>query len=188
MNLTFRPIDQWPGEITRDRKYSQFSASYDQTLDLLDRELSNLQATNVVIQLALSESDVRLDGLPKGRARPSHPGVILAFDSVHGCLKYATDTFDRWQDNLRAIALSLEALRKVDRYGVSKRGEQYTGWLGLPSGSGSMSRQEAEQFIAKHGGSYREAVKCLHPDAGGSEEDFKRLQEAKEILGIGGQG
>jgi len=25
-------------------------------------------------------------------------------------------------------------------------------------------------------------VKRLHPDAGGNEEDFKRLQEAKRIL------
>lgn len=188
MNLTFRPIDQWPGEMTQARRWSQFSANYTSTLNLLYRELSNLQATNVVIQLTLSESEVRLDGLPRGRARPSHPGVILAFDSVHGPLKYATDIFHEWQDNLRAIALSLEALRKVDRYGVSKRGEQYTGWLGLPSGSGNMSRQEAEQFIAEHGGSYREAVKRLHPDAGGSEEDFKRLQEAREILDDGGQG
>ena len=183
MNLTFRPIDQWLGETTKARRYSQFSASYGQTLDLLGRELSFLKATNVVIQLALKESDIRLDGLPRAQARPSHPGVILAFDSVHGPLKYATDTFHEWQGNLRAIALSLEALRKVDRYGVSKRGEQYTGWRALSAGEGApMTREVAERFLKEHGGSFREAVKRLHPDAGGNEEDFKRLQEAERIL------
>src|SRR5947208_1880483 len=79
-------------------------------------------------QFAVTESDIRLDGRPRARAVASHPGVVLAFDSRHGPLKYAVDTFDRWQDNLRAIALGLEHLRAVDRYGVTRRGEQYTGW------------------------------------------------------------
>jgi hypothetical protein len=29
---------------------------------------------------------------------------------------------------------------------------------------------------------YRDAAKNLHPDAGGSTEDFQKLQEAKRIL------
>jgi hypothetical protein len=33
-----------------------------------------------------------------------------------------------WQDNLRAVALGLEALRRVERYGIAQRGEQYAGW------------------------------------------------------------
>src|SRR5690606_5164123 len=96
------------------------------------------------------EDDIRLDGLPRANARPGHQGVVLAFDSKYGPLKYATDTFDRWQDNLRAIALGLESLRRVDRYGITKRGEQYTGWRQLPAGGESeppMGAAAARAFI-----------------------------------------
>lgn len=43
-------------------------------------------------------------------------------------LVYATDVCDFWQHNVRSIALGLEALRAVDRYGISRRGEQYAGF------------------------------------------------------------
>lgn len=38
-----------------------------------------------------------------------------------------------WQANIRAIAKTLEHLRDLDRWGVTKRGEQYTGWKALPA-------------------------------------------------------
>lgn len=53
-------------------------------------------------------------------------------------LVYATDTCVLWQHNVRSIALGLEALRAVDRYGITKRGEQYAGFTGaLPAGRGA---------------------------------------------------
>ena len=130
-DFTFRPIERWLGPETIRRRRSTFRSGYTQTMNLLDRELRHLRAARVVIQLALSEADIRLDGLPRASARPTHPGVILAFHSnQHDIdLQYAVDAFDRWEDNLRAIALGLEALRKVDRYGVTKHGEQYRGWV-----------------------------------------------------------
>lgn len=45
-------------------------------------------------------------------------------------LVYATDVCEYWQHNVRSIALGLESLRAVDRYGISKRGEQYAGFRG----------------------------------------------------------
>jgi hypothetical protein len=125
-SLTFRPIDVWPGELTRERRRSPFGSDYASTLDLLGREMAHLRARDAVLMLALQESDLRRDGMPRSGARPAHPGVIVAFDSKHGPLKYATDVFTDWQSNLRAVALGLESLRRVDRYGITKRGEQYT--------------------------------------------------------------
>ena len=124
--------------------------------------------------------------------------MILAFESKFGHLKYMTDTFDDWQENVRAIALGLEALRKVDRYGITKRGEQYVGWKALPSGEGEVyDRMTAAAFISKHSGlheldirtkrefckvAYRKAAQKLHPDKGGDAALFNRLQKAKELL------
>ncbi len=39
-----------------------------------------------------------------------------------------------WQHNVRAIALTLEALRAVDRYGATETGQQYAGFKALPAG------------------------------------------------------
>lgn len=205
MRATFRPIDQWPGE--RTSSYSRksrhtFKGSYSDTLQLLDRELYALNASEVVIQLEMSDRDIRLDGMPRKDAIPRGPAVIIAFDSKHGPLKYATDVFDYWHANLRAIALGLEALRKVERYGVTKRGEQYKGWQqlgsGIEMGAGTMTADQAASFLADHAGdvnsgtvlvrlgereaAYRRAAKRLHPDAGGSTSEFQKLQEAKRIL------
>ena len=111
---------------------SRFKSGWDATLKLLDAELRHLNARSIVIQAYVDESQVRNDGMMYSRAVPTEPGVILSFESKHGSLSYPCDTYDRWQDNVRAIALALQALRSVDRYGVTRRAEQYTGWQQLP--------------------------------------------------------
>lgn len=211
MRVIFRPIDQWPkGELTSayQRKSSPFGAGYQRTLDQLDTELVHLGANEVVIQLALAENEIRLDGMPRANAQPRHPGVVLAFESKHGPLQYATDRFRHWHANLRAITLGLEALRKVDRYGITMHGEQYTGWRQLGAGEpiavgAAMSKDEAALFLIEHGGvgmtdpfdllghpsrhaliedHFRRAAKVLHPDQGGDAELFRRLTEARDLL------
>lgn len=199
MDLTFRPIGIWPGKLSTKRKRSTFRVGYTATLTLLDSELHHLSARNVVLQVALTEEDIRLDGRPRAGSKSSHPGVILAFDSKHGPLKYPCDTFERWEDNVRAIALSLENLRAVDRYGVTRRGEQYSGWTALPAPTnGAMDKEQALSFIRRTIGAasarptskddldsmYRHAAMATHPDRGGNPDDFKRLQQAKEALGL----
>lgn len=202
----FRPIQQWPGDHTRDRRHSPFSAKWDKTLALLDRELSQLGGKHVVIQVALQDRDIRLDGYPRANARPDHPGVIVSLDSAYGPLSYPCDTFHDWKDNLRAVALALESLRAVDRYGVTKRGEQYTGWKQLGTATPAWSMDSAAYFVARsawpnereenlrswcprligeeeiRNQTYRKAAANLHPDAGGSTEEFQRLQDAKRVL------
>jgi hypothetical protein len=117
-----------------------------------------------------------------------------------------TTYFPAWQNNVRAIALALEALRKVDRYGVTNSNEQYTGFRALGSGiempAAQMTMDEAARFIVTAGGqlpadeilvesikqgpkrkaAYARAAYRLHPDTGGSAADFQRLQEAKRVL------
>ncbi|WBQ02988.1 hypothetical protein [Kribbella sp. CA-293567] len=207
VHVTGRPIQTWPGELTRERKSSTFKAGWSSTIDLLDRELHHLDAENVVLQLAMRESDFRLDGAPKANARATHPGVILSLDSPYGALSYPCDRFTQWADNLRAIALALEALRKVDRYGVTKNGEQYTGWKQLDAARPAWSTDSAAIFIVNaalpdstddqlrhhavnvveslhiRARMYRKAAARLHPDvAGGNAAQFLRLTSAKKFL------
>lgn len=203
MNVTFRPLVVWPGQSTlnRNRRTTPFQAPIAATWHLLEREVELVGGREIVVQLAVDETQIRLDGRPRAGAQPRHPGVIVSFDSRYGPLQYATDVFTDWHANLRAIALGLEALRKVDRYGISKRGEQYTGWKALPTGNGQRpftSLEEAAAFIGGYAGcstaslldadssilqiAYRRAARELHPDTGGDAALFARLQDAKQLL------
>lgn len=215
MRFTWRPIDKWDREETTERKHTPFDASYSQTLQLLDRELRMIDAENVVVMADVRETDIRIDGLLRERATPRTPRIILAFDSQHGPLKYACDRFTHWQANLRAIALGLEALRRVERYGIAGRGEQYTGWAQLGSGiamSAGMSRREAVAVLidltsdghdlysdddlddqenpGRPGAfledAYRIGAKRWHPDnEGGDGEKFYLLTKARDVLASG---
>lgn len=202
--FTYRPIDTWPGDETRTRRPAPFASGWGTTLALLLRELKMLDAQQVVCQVAIAPRDFRIrDGHPKSNAKASHPGVILAFESKHGPLKYACDTFTQFDDNMRAIALGLEALRKVERYGITKRGEQYRGWSALPPGTvmgETMTREEAWRVLCDLAEEpdelgelqwadgndfdrmYREAAKRHHPDQGGDRNCFEAAAKAHAVL------
>ena len=178
MNVRFRPITLWPAEFAGPREWTDpFRAGWSATLDKLQFELEKLGASEVVIEAFFSESEIRLDGWPRSGARPSKPGVIVSFDSRHGPLRYGTERYPTYQANVRAIALGLEALRKVDRYGIGKRGEQSQGWKALGAGGGDVER--GRELIREHG-SERAALMATHPDRGGDPDDFRAVQAARE--------
>lgn len=205
MNIQFRPLVTWPRAFTKTRRGGNFSASYKDTLNTLEYEIDKLGGREVVVQTAMREEDIRLDGWPRANAGvPSHPGVIVSFESRQGAVTFPCDEFLGWRDNLRAIALALEALRKVDRYGVTKSGEQYAGWKALPPAATPndepfSSREEAVIWLSRTAKlafniespppqslikAARIVARTTHPDAGGDPAEFRRLQQAKEMLGI----
>jgi hypothetical protein len=204
------PIRVWPGELTRNRTASKFKAGLSDTLQLLDREVWHLTSTReqresveLLTAIPPGADSWRIDGRPRANARPEHPGVILSLDSRFGHLSYPCDTFTTWQDNLRAIVLALEALRKVDRYGVTKRGEQYRGFLALEATAapaGFRTTDEALAFLVEivrpewsNGGPptasardrmiiLRGAQRRTHPDHGGDPATFQRVSLAETKL------
>lgn len=201
--LTVDPIGEWPGTLTVARRRSDFASTWTQTLELLDRETRMLGRKNVRLQVAIPPQHFRLDGRPRTTAKAEHPGVILTLDSRHGALSYPCDTFDGWQDNVRAIALALEALRKVDRYGVTRGGEQYRGFLALDAAP-ALSVHEAWRLLWGAAGYdvatvptgmspriaaevVRKAKRRTHPDTGGNAEAFPRVTEAERFLREAGE-
>ncbi|GAB2733051.1 hypothetical protein [Nocardioides pakistanensis] len=199
--MRVRPIQTWPGTLTTSRRRSNFSAPWSDTLELLAREIKALGGRDVVLQVAMAETDFRLDGFPRANAKASHPGVILSLESKHGPLSWPCDTFTTWQDNIRAVALAMEALRKVDRYGVTKNGEQYTGWRALPGGSGAdadLPREEAISVLATLAGLsdqetaaftpvalLRKARAAAHPDRNdGDRSRWDLVERAAKALGL----
>lgn len=217
IEVLFKPITVWPdGWLTRgweQRDRSPFSAPHRHTLQQLQTELRQLGTRAASISVDVGERGVRNDGQLRADARAEHPGVILTIDSrQHGTLVYATDRFRTWHDNLRAIVLGLEALRRVERYGISERGQQYAGFKELGTGIAltgpSMTLERAAQYLVMHGetegceepgdindlidesplqreivdGYYRRAARRLHPDAGGDAAAFDLARRARDLL------
>lgn len=209
-SLDVRPLTTWPGELTPayKRTRSPFSATLGTTLNVLGRELSHIGCTHGVMEVAMTADDFRNDGRPRATARATHPGVVLSLPKTNvGPLRYATDLFFTWQDNLRAIALGMDALRRVDRYGITRRGEQYAGFKALPPGSGAasqggMTADDAAALIAAAASwgpwsftatdvlrdsavrrdAFRHAAKKAHPDAGGDRAFWDSLDQANRVL------
>ncbi len=197
MNARFVPIETWPGakRSPSARKSSPFRGSWQNTLNTLDRELLHLWAKDVLIQGYFRAEDIRLDGWPRSGASPREPGVIVSFGTKNGDLSFPCDTYSKWHDNLRAIALGLTALRAVERDGVTRRNEQYRGWAKLPPAPARMSREDALTFFGLHAhcqsvnvgnfkSAYRAAARRLHPDnqETGNDHLFRLLGHAKSVL------
>jgi hypothetical protein len=203
--LRIRPIEHWPAEVTPRRVTAPFSASWEKTARLFTHELLMLGARDIVVQLALDERDLRMDGLPYATTRLAHPGVVVTFasDRAGGVVRIATDRFTTAEDNLRAVALALEALRKVDRYGVTSGGEQYTGWLAIEPPNQPPSPDAAAHLLIEASGEtgygaqtflsygydqlrrdvWRAVVRRHHPDAAGRDIAYwRQLVEAKRVV------
>lgn len=128
-----------------------FRSSYSATLRLLKEELLKVRATNVTIQAGYKKNQIRNDGMPYADAKPQHRAVVVQFSKrgETGILTFRGTRYKKFEDNLRAVALSLQALRAVDRYGVVD-GEQYAGFKQLTAGP--VTREEKVAHLAQHGG------------------------------------
>lgn len=183
MKVTFRPLPTWPHEPTNPRIYDRFDSTYQQTLQQLEHEIGKLDGSNVIVGAGFRESDLRLDGLPRADRRQDpymHPGIEVSFDSRYGRLTYATDRFDDWKANLRAIALGLKAQRDMDRWGFARRGQQYAGFMAI--GAGGPDAERGRKLVEKHGG-IRPALMATHPDHGGDPRAFADVQAFRERVG-----
>jgi hypothetical protein len=222
MGLTYslRPISDRSGftgpPVTGSR--NPFEAPWQNTLIVLEHELWHLDADRVVLELDVREQDIRIDGTLRANARTeASPAVRLAFVTPDGPMQFATDRYgwdyadrpisDGWKQNARAIALGLEALRKVDRYGITRNREQYRGFQALPPGTGvtptGMTVDLALEVIDRESGwtagghallatqlgeALRVARANTHPDRnGGDRSRWNAVDEAEQVLNRAGQ-
>lgn len=210
MRYTVRPISDrtWLG--TMGKEPTRFKSKWPATQEILGREIDALQGRNVVIEIDITESDLKLNGELRANARPTTRAVVVAFESKHGPLLYRCDRFytnwhsqgPEWQHNVRAIALTLEALRAVDRYGATETGQQYAGFKALPAGramgSSHMTASDARAVIqgfVDHAiewddaddvrTSLRAAKRAAHPDFNkGQRSGWDLVEQAAKVLGL----
>jgi len=204
------------------RTASQFRVTWTQAQDALERELDRIDGRDLVIEVDVDERDLRLDGRLRANARPTEPAVIVSFTCARGPLMFRSDAYDRpywsrsmpegWQHNVYAVALTLEALRAVDRYGATASAQQYTGFRQIGASPAivtepPLDRRAAAQIVAAavfpghDNARFRDvavdelltddrtvallgkhARRYAHPDAGGTAEAFQRIERALAVL------
>ena len=195
------------------RVMSQFTSTWSDTQDLLASEIGYLAGKNIIIEVDVPSTAIRIDGQLYARTRAETPAIVVAFESKYGPLLYRSDQYgssgygsrmEIWQHNVRAVALTLQALRAVDRYGASRSGEQYRGYKALEDKSAQppMSIDEAVELLAGMSNrpveevredidaihaAFRTAARNAHPDHGGDPAQMARLSQAYDIAKKGMQ-
>lgn len=201
VDIRVQPLTNWPYPSTEHRTAPPFRAKYANTESILRFELAELGAKEVAMHVVTESGydDLRQDGLLRARARVVHPGVALEFQSKHGPMAIWCDSYESkgtmtdWQSNLRAIALTLEKLRAINRYGIGQGGQQYAGWRQIEMTSAEVDRdwaRLAELAKATPGTVTSDelwfrARKHCHPDKhGGDRALWNELQELGQRLSL----
>ncbi len=211
MRYTVRPISDrtWLGSMGKES--TRFSAKWSDTLALLGREVDYLKGRDVVIEIDVREQDLKLNGELRSKASPSSSAVAIAFESKHGPLFYRCDRFftsyyhqgPAWQHNVRAIALTIEALRSVSRWGAVETGQQYQGFkaIGGPSPVEVFNTvAEAEAWLRDPdvcgfegaaglslGRLTKHVARLYHPDTGGDPAMWAKYDKAVQMLRAAGR-
>lgn len=118
---------QWPPGFSRtasaDRRDSRFGRGVFKVGLAIARtdvitELDRLGAANYIITTDLP---TRRDGLPYADGRSNDPGVAVWFILDDKERVFACDKWKTHAENMRAIALSIEAMRGLERWGMADR-------------------------------------------------------------------
>lgn len=222
VTVTFEPLTQWPAGREKTPDWRREDAKFQRgsrkewdgryigpertpigtTYGEMERELAGIDARNAVVQIDVRGNRRQLraiDTYPLNDATVNSPAIVMSFTRKGVPYTFACDHFRRWQDNLRAIVLGLEGLRRLERYHIAQAGDQYRGWQALPATTTTaLSIEAAAEALARRSdgfdaddilqvrdaarGAYRSAAYRVHPDRGGSTEDFQLVQEAKRVL------
>jgi DnaJ-domain-containing protein 1 len=143
-----------------------------------------LNASRVVLS---SNVPINRDGIAiwKG-GRLTDPGVAIYFTLKGEQRVLACDRWERIEENLRALELSIDAMRGLDRWGASDMiNRVFTGFTALPAPAAGPStwwqiigvdRDSSLEEVEKH---YRAQMRKAHPDSGGgSHELAQKLNHA----------
>lgn len=197
----------WPGGRTAEPRPSPFRVVWSKALDHLEREIDQLKGHDVA--LAVDVANVRRDlnnnGTLRADANVLSPRIILSFTAGDSRLSFPCDTYkdaklmQPWQANVYAVALTLERLRDIERYGASSL-KQYEGFKALPASTApKMTAEDAAIALEEYANGIsahrilfdkdaaklaaRGARASTHPDRnGGDGRWWNRAQAAVSVL------
>lgn len=186
---------KWPlgWKRSQHRTQSRFSQSrsYSASAQEIRIEVKRLGGRDLAVT---SNLRLRGDGLPYAdQRRPDDPGVAIYFKLDGEPVVFACDAYVRPEDNLYAIAKTIEAKRGILRWGCATGVREFTGYAALPE-TIQAGRAAYDPPIREVLGvaadaqlddvreAYRKWVLAAHPDNGGDAERFVRIKATAERL------
>lgn len=191
-----RPIENWTGPPRCLSRSCQYQKKWSQVVHDLKAELGRIGVRTAVLQLDISERDLRNDGELRANARPVSDRVCVSFQHPEqGPLAYPCHTFHDWQANVQAIAMTLEALPEAGRAIVTPGTvaaaapgatlETYSEYLLKMAFPGGYAEEEIAVMIDDPDmlrDVYRTASKNHHPDNGGDIATMALINKARDAI------
>lgn len=121
----------WPRTGDDARNRGNFLKNGGRVRQLLLKELALLRATEIVIS---SNVAIRRDGLPYAGQKVEDPGVVLYFKRNGQDVAIPCDRWTTVDSNLRAIGMTVEAIRGMERWGTNQMvNATFQGFAALPA-------------------------------------------------------
>lgn len=170
----------WPRTENHRRSHSPFRVTQDRAQSGLMREIKLLGGRSVVLSTNIR---LRQDGLPYASQRPPEDrGVAIYFQYKDKPMVFACDKYLQIGDNIHAIGKTIEALRGVERWGASDMMERaFTGFMALENNPDEAWRETLNYHgddIDDANVAYLKARAKAHPDKGGSDAEFFKVNRA----------
>jgi DnaJ-domain-containing protein 1 len=176
------------GERSKNRNYE---VSLRDAIEDLDQEMSRLDVDDWRLSTAMDHQSQNPNYPYANQPEPDDPGVALRWSMDGNQYAVACDCYSRVRDNLRTIGHYVREKRKMEKRPV-ETGEDEFANARLPSGDGDaiagsppphevleVSPDASPEVIKQ---AARAKKKETHPDAGGSEEAFRRVVDAEEAM------
>lgn len=111
------------------------------------------------------------------------PSVAVRFEKDGETLVLALDKFGVISANLRAIGLTIASMRAIERHGAGQiLGQMMPGLRAIGNDEDWRSvlnvNWNSDETAVRN--SYRQLIRKAHPDAGGSDEEARRLNKAMD--------
>lgn len=177
---------QWPESWPRTKypERSAFQTTGGRARRHMLDQLRMLGATDVVVTTNVA---IRRDGLPYANQRGvTDPGVSVWFVVGNERRVIPCDRWNTIDDNIRAIGLTVEALRGLERWGAREIVDRaFAGFAALPAGGNGSAAPwwdvlglASDATPGEITTAYRRLLREAHPDVGGDHERFLAVKEA----------
>lgn len=185
MGVEAYPLHWPPGRprtLPHRRDASNFRVTLGDARDELFAEIGRLGARQVVVS---SNVPLRQDGKPYANTpRLEDPGVAAYFNFKGRAMCFACDRWSKVEENMRAIAKTIDALRGIARWGTGDMLEAaFTGFAALPAPSATREWWEVlgvarTASIDECRAAFRRLAGEHHPDRGGDPARMAEVNSA----------
>lgn len=188
------PLD-WPAGYARNALSASYrskpmfkTVSLTVAVDLVEGEVRKLLGKNRLGETDLVISTnvpLRNDGYPRADYLKSvlrDPGAAIYFNYNREPVVLCCDKWAKIEDNLKAIAVTIEDMRRIERNGVSdfiKR--SFSGFKALPAGPvwwSTLGLTAQPSTYSEAMAAYKRLSMTHHPDKGGTVDAMAALNDA----------